>query len=106
MPIFIKYSGFLEDGTLFDTSNAEVAKQFGKYDKQRDFNHDYTLLPYQVGSNKLIPGFVEGVNKLKIGEKAVLYIPAKLGYGEQGAGNVIPPNANIIFEIELTDKNK
>lgn len=104
--VFIKYSGFLEDGTLFDTSSPEVAKQFGKYDEQRDFNHDYTLLPYQVGSNKLIPGFVEGVNKLKIGEKAVLFIPSKLGYGEQGAGNVIPPNADIIFEIELTDKNK
>lgn len=104
--VFIKYSGFLEDGTLFDTSSPEVAKQFGKYDKQRDFNHDYTLLPYQVGSNKLIPGFVEGVNKLKIGEKAILYIPSKLGYGEQGAGNVIPPNADIIFEIEITDKNK
>lgn len=103
--IFIKYSGFLEDGTLFDTSNPEVAKLFGKYDQQRDFQHGYSLLPYEIGTKELIPGFIEGISKMRIGEKAILFIPSKLGYGEQGAGNVIPPNANIIFEVELTDKN-
>ena len=46
---------------------------------------------------------LEGLNKLSIGDRAIVFIPAKLGYGERGAGNVIPPNANIIFEIELLE---
>jgi len=102
--IYIDYSGFLEDGTLFDTSNPEIAKMFGKFDPQRAMQNGYSKLPYEMGSNKVIPGFVEGLNKVKIGEKAVFFIPANLGYGEQGAGNVIPPNANLIFEIEIKDK--
>ena len=48
--------------------------------------------------------FSEGVNKLKFGEKAVFFIPSNLGYGEQGAGDVVPPNANLIFEVELLNK--
>ena len=103
--VFIKYAGFLEDGTLFDTSNPEIAKTFGLFNEQRAMQNGYSALPYQIGSNKLIPGFVEGVNKMNIGDKAVFFIPSKLGYGEQGAGDVIPPNANIIFEVELLDKN-
>lgn len=103
--VMIDYAGFLEDGTLFDTSNPEIAKQFGKYDEQRAMQNGYSKLPFIYGGqNQLIPGFIEGIEKLKIGEKAVLFIPSKLGYGEQGAGNVIPPNANIIFEIEVTEK--
>jgi peptidylprolyl isomerase len=101
----LNYSGYLEDGTLFDTSDIEVAKQFGLYDEQRAMQNGYSKIPFTFGGqNQLIPGFVEGVGKLKIGEKAVLFIPANLGYGEQGAGSVIPPNANIIFEIELLEK--
>ena len=52
----------------------------------------------------MIPGFIEGLSKLKIGEKAIFFIPSNLGYGEQGAGNVIPPNANLIFEVTLKNK--
>jgi cyclophilin family peptidyl-prolyl cis-trans isomerase len=102
--VYMDYAGFLEDGTLFDTSNPAVAKQFGKYDEQRDLEKGYSLLPYTIGSNRMIPGFIEGLSKLKFGEKAVFYIPFQLGYGEQGAGNVIPPNANLIFEVELKNK--
>ncbi|WP_333877988.1 peptidylprolyl isomerase [Flavobacterium sp.] len=103
--VMIDYAGFLEDGTLFDTSNPEIAKQFGKYDEQRAMQNGYSKLPFIYGGqNQLIPGFIEGIEKVKIGEKAVLFIPSKLGYGEQGAGNVIPPNADIIFEIEVTEK--
>lgn len=102
--IYINYSGFLEDGTLFDTSIPAIAKQFGKFDSQRAMQNGYAALPYEMGSNRMIPGFVEGLNKMKIGEKAVFFIPAQLGYGEQGAGNVIPPNANLIFEVEVKDK--
>jgi peptidylprolyl isomerase len=99
--IHVNYSGFLEDGTLFDSSIANVAKQFGTYDEQRAAQNGYSALPYEIGSNRMIPGFIEGLNKMKIGEKAVFFIPANLGYGAQGAGNVIPPNANLIFEVEL-----
>ena len=102
--ILIDYAGFLEDGTLFDTSNPEVAKTFGTFDELRAMQNGYSLLPYQIGAKNLIPGFIEAVNKLNIGDKAVLFIPSKLAYGEQGAGNAIPPNANIIFEIEIKDK--
>jgi len=66
--------------------------------------HGYSALPYVMGSNKMIPGFIEGLDKLKIGEKAVFFIPFNLGYGEQGAGGVIPPNANLIFEVEVKNK--
>ena len=102
--IYVTYSGFLENGTLFDTSDPNVAKEFGKYDKQRDQEKGYSALPYVMGSNRMIPGFVEGLSKLKMGEKAVFFIPFALGYGEQGAGNVIPPNANLIFEVEIKNK--
>jgi cyclophilin family peptidyl-prolyl cis-trans isomerase len=99
--VYIEYNGFLEDGTLFDTSNPEIAKKFGNYFQERDMQNQYNALQYQIGSNRLIPGFTEGINQLKYGEKAVFFIPSKLAYGEQGAGTAIPPNANIIFEVEL-----
>lgn len=100
----IEYAGFLEDGTLFDTSSPTVAKQFGMFDEQRAIQNGYSALPYVMGSNRMIPGFVEGLNKLKFGEKAIFFIPFALGYGEQGAGNVIPPNANLVFEVEVKSK--
>lgn len=99
--VYIEYAGFLEDGTLFDTSSPNVAKEFGKFEEQRAMQNGYSALPYVMGSNRMIPGFIEGLSKLKKGEKAVFFIPSNLGYGEQGAGNVIPPNANLIFEVEL-----
>jgi peptidylprolyl isomerase len=102
--VYIEYSGFLEDGTLFDTSDQTVAKEFGMFDEQRAMQHGYSALPYIMGSNRMIPGFVEGLSKLKLGEKAIFYIPFNLGYGEQGAGNVIPPNANLIFEVAVKNK--
>ena len=102
--VSIEYAGFLEDGTLFDTSSPNVAKQFGKFDEHRAMQNGYSALPYLMGSNRMIPGFVEGLSKLKMGEKAVFFIPFNLGYGEQGAGNVIPPKANLIFEVELKSK--
>ncbi|WP_293893991.1 peptidylprolyl isomerase [Flavobacterium sp.] len=102
--VSIEYAGFLEDGTLFDTSSPNVAKEFGKFDEQRAMQNGYLALPYVMGSNRMIPGFVEGLSKLRMGEKAIFFIPFNLGYGEQGAGNVIPPNANLIFEVELKSK--
>jgi peptidylprolyl isomerase len=103
--VYINYAGFLEDGTLFDSSIASVAKAFGKFDQNRALQNGYMPLPYQMGSNEMIPGFVEGLEKMSFGDKAVLYIPSNLGYGEIGIENVIPPKATIIFEVEVLEKN-
>jgi cyclophilin family peptidyl-prolyl cis-trans isomerase len=103
--VYIHYAGFLENGTLFDSSIEDVSKTFGKFDEGRAAANQYKPIPFQVGKKDgLIPGFIEGVEKMAIGDKAVLFIPSHLAYGEAGAGDVIPPNTNIIFEIELFDK--
>ncbi|NHM07763.1 peptidylprolyl isomerase [Flavobacterium sp. CYK-4] len=101
----INYAGFLENGELFDTCIESVAKTFGKLDLQRAAAKQYLPIPFEYGrKDGLIPGFIEGLEKLSFGDKAVLFIPSPLAYGAQGAGGVIPPNANIIFEIELIEK--
>jgi peptidylprolyl isomerase len=103
-PIFIHYAGFLEDGQLFDTSLEDVAKTFGKYDQNRAAQNGYQPIPFEAGrKDGMIPGFIEGLEKLSFGDKALLFIPSHLAYGAGGAGDVIPPNANIIFEIELME---
>ncbi|WP_406843029.1 peptidylprolyl isomerase [Flavobacterium soyae] len=103
--VYIHYAGFLEDGTLFDSSIEEVNKTFGKFDAARAEQHGYQPIPFQAGKKDgLIPGFIEGIEKLSFGDKAVLFIPSHLAYGATGAGGVIPPNANIIFEVQLLEK--
>lgn len=103
--VYIHYAGFLENGTLFDSSIEDVSKTFGKFDPARAAANQYTPIPFQIGKKDgLIPGFIEGIEKMNIGDKATIFIPSHLAYGEAGAGDVIPPNTNIIFEIELLDK--
>jgi peptidylprolyl isomerase len=103
--VFIHYAGFLENGSLFDASIIDVLKTFGKLDESRAAQGGYQPLPFQIGKKDgMIPGFIEGIEQLAVGDQAVIFIPSKLGYGEAGAGGVIPPNANIIFEIELLAK--
>ncbi|TDO72932.1 peptidylprolyl isomerase [Flavobacterium chryseum] len=103
--LYIHYAGFLEDGTLFDTSIEDVAKTFGKFDPARAEAKAYQPIPFQAGrKDGMIPGFIEGIEKLSFGDKAVIFIPSHLAYGEAGAGGVIPPNSNIIFEIQLLEK--
>jgi len=102
--MYIHYSGFLENGELFDSSVESVAKAFGKFDQRRADAHQYLPIPFEAGrQDGMIPGFIEGLSQLSFGDKAVLFIPSQLGYGAQGAGGVIPPNANIIFEVELLE---
>ncbi|WP_269225494.1 peptidylprolyl isomerase [Flavobacterium eburneipallidum] len=99
----ISYAGYLEDGTLFDSNFSDVAKSYGIYDANRDAQGGYKPFPFETGQKNMIPGFLEGLNQLSFGDKAIVFIPSSLAYGENGAGNVIPPNANLIFEIEMTE---
>ncbi len=82
--VVVHYSGFLEDGKKFDSS----------FDRDEPFS-------FPLGQGRVIKGWDEGVAKLKIGSRAILKIPASIGYGARGAGGVIPPNATLYFEIEL-----
>ncbi len=80
------YRGFLEDGTEFDSS----------YDRGQPFQ---TVL----SRKKVIAAWVEGLKGMKEGGTRRLTVPAELGYGERGFGDKIPPNANLVFEIELLE---
>ena len=101
--VFINYAGYLEDGSLFDSCMENVAKEYGKFDQNRATANGYQPMQAKAGEYQFIPGFVEGLNALSFGEKATIFIPSNLGYGERGAGGVIPPNANIIFEVEFLE---
>ena len=105
--LYIHYAGFLEDGQLFDTSIENVAQTYGTFDQNRANQNGYQPIPFQAGrKDGMIPGFIEGLEKLSLGDKAILFIPSHIAYGAGGAGDVIPPYANIIFEIELLDPSK
>jgi peptidyl-prolyl cis-trans isomerase A (cyclophilin A) len=103
--VLIHYAGYLENGNVFDTNYEEVAKLYGKLDQNRANNNGYEGYPTTIGNLPFITGFNEAVELMSFGEKILLYIPSDLGYGPQGAGDAIPPNANIIFEIELLENN-
>jgi peptidylprolyl isomerase len=81
----VYYTGKLENGKVFDSN-------VGK-----------TPLTFMLGGGQMIPGFEQGVTGMKVGGTRTITIPASLGYGAQGRGDVIPPNSTLIFEVELVD---
>ena len=84
--VSVHYKGQLADGTVFDSSYKRNAP-----------------IDFPLGMGQVIPGWDEGIQLLKIGDKARFVIPSHLGYGSNGAGGVIPPNATLVFDVELMD---
>ena len=82
--VSVHYTGWLKSGTKFDSS----------HDRGQP-------LEFPIGKGRVIKGWDEGVGMMKVGGKRKLIIPAHLGYGDRGAGGVIPPGATLIFEVEL-----
>ena len=99
----IDCAGYLENGELFWTTWKDVAEKNGKYDERQDQQNGYA--PFNMPYNEkatLVAGFKEAMLNMKIGDKARVFIPHYLGYGVNGRPPVIPGNANLIFDIELT----
>jgi FKBP-type peptidyl-prolyl cis-trans isomerase len=85
-------------GWLYDAGKAD--KRGTKFDSSKDHGEPFE---FNLGARDVIPGWDQGVAGMKVGGTRVLTIPPHLGYGARGAGGVIPPNATLVFEIELLD---
>jgi len=101
--VLVNYAGFLENnGRLFDTNNAILARDYNMINPQREAQNGYRPVPMSYSKDaSLNPGFLEALLLMSVGDKVTAYVPSYLGYGERGAGEVIPPNSDLVFEIEI-----
>jgi len=86
--VSMNYTGRLEDGTVFDSN---IDPKFGHVEP----------FVFTLGAGQVIAGWDKGIVGMKVGEKKTLVIPPENAYGERGAGGIIPPNATLIFDVEL-----
>ncbi|TVZ53424.1 peptidylprolyl isomerase [Dokdonia sp. Hel_I_53] len=100
----VDYAGYFTTGELFDTSMESVARANDKLDERKLAAGQYKPMDAVYSQEaRLIAGFKEGLQQMSVGDKATLFIPYHLGYGEQGYPGAIPPKADLIFELELLE---
>ena len=93
MDVLVHYTGWLYDENAKDKHGAKFDSS---YDHGAPFN-------FTLGAGRVIDGWDQGVAGMRVGGKRTLLIPAELGYGARGAGSDIPPNASLVFDVELID---
>lgn len=89
----VHYTGWLYDAEADDRRGA-------KFDSSRDRGQPFS---FPLGAGRVIRGWDQGVDGMQVGGRRLLFIPAELAYGARGAGNVIPPNATLVFDVELLE---
>ncbi|MFD0835394.1 peptidylprolyl isomerase [Mariniflexile aquimaris] len=101
--VLTHYAVFFEDGRLLETSKLEIAETFNMVNEDRKEANQYQPIKADISANaRMISGFKEGLQQLSVGDKATLFIPFHLGYGDAGSRD-IPPKTNLIFEVEIIE---
>ncbi|MCX2678506.1 peptidylprolyl isomerase [Galbibacter sp. EGI 63066] len=101
--VLVNYTGYFEDGSIFDTSELSIAEKFGNVNPTKIQRDLYRPSPMQISPDAtIIPGFKEGLMMMEVGEKTRLFIPSYLAYGEAGYGP-IAPNTNLVFDLEILE---
>ena len=99
----LNYEGYYTDGRLFDSSRKELEEKYGMFNPRKEQGGYYGPMTMQVSPDaQMIAGFKEGVAAMRVGDKAYLYIPSHLAYGEKGRGQ-IRPNTDLVFIIEMIE---
>lgn len=98
----VLYEGYFADGKIFDTNKEDLATETGILNPQRKAQNGYGPMVTPIGPDaQMIPGFKEGLQQMSVGDRAILFVPSHLAYGPGGAGGVIPPNADLIFDVTM-----
>lgn len=102
----VNYSGYFTNGQMFTTSLESVAESYEQLDPARKAANGYVPISTNTTDTRLIQGFREALQTMKKGDKVTIFIPSHLGYGEQGNRPIIPPNTDLVFELEILDSQE